>query len=85
LQRYFLNAPFPDISREREVACYTALPVICIQAKSIDVLKDVYELDLQRFVERCCQWPPHFRFQNMDNVATFLKWMKQKVCFEVIA
>jgi len=34
----------PVIPRELGVACYIALPVICVQTKSIDVLKDVYEL-----------------------------------------
>ena len=74
-----------DIPRELEVVCYTALPVACIQTKSIDVVKDVYELDLLRYVTWYCHWPEYFYRQNMVDMATFFKWMKLKVRFEVIA
>jgi hypothetical protein len=75
----------PDIPRELEVACHTALPVACVQTKSIDVLKDVYELDLLRYVSWYCQWADRLHPKNVDNTATFFKWMKLKVRFEVIA
>jgi hypothetical protein len=79
-----LSTPLPDTPRELEVACYAALPVACVQAKSIDALKDVYELDLLRYVSWYCQWADHLFPQHLDNVVTFFKWMKLKVRFAVI-
>ena len=73
-----------DIPTELEAACYTALPVACVQANLIDVL-DVYELDLQRYVSWYCQSADHLRTQNAENVTTFFGWMKLKVRFEVNA
>ena len=75
----------PDIPRELEVACYTALPVVCVQTKSMDVLKDIYELDLERYVSWYCQWTHHSNTEYAENVATFFKWMQLNVRFEVIA
>ena len=75
----------PDIPAELKVACYTALPVVFVQARSIDVLKDVYELDLQRYVSWYCQWADHFFPQHLDNVLKFFNWMKLKVRFGVNA
>ena len=75
-----------DIPRELEVACYIALPVVCIQTKSIDVLKDVYELDLLRYVSWYRQWDAaHFFPQGAENAVTFFRWMELKVRFEVNA
>jgi hypothetical protein len=58
-------------------ACYTALPMAFIQAESIDVLKDVYEFDLLRYLSR--SYP-----KSVDDVASFFKWMELKVRFEMI-
>jgi len=78
----------PDIPRELEVACYIALPVVCVQTKSMYVLKDVYELDLLRYMSRYCQWADHLHptkvdngvhLTNVENVVTFFKWMELKV------
>ena len=72
-----------DIPRALEVACYIALPVACIQVKSIDVLKDVYELDLLQYVSWYCQWANNLDTQNVENVVTFFRWMELKVRFNV--
>ena len=71
-----------DIPRELEVACYTALPVACIQAKSMDVLKDIYELDLQRYVSWHRQSASQFSDEDLENAVTFFRWMELKVRFE---
>ena len=70
-----------DIPRELEVACHTALPVVCVQTKSIEVLKNIYELDLLQYFQLAHDLHP----QYVESVATFLKWMQLKVRFEVIA
>lgn len=75
---------FPDISRELEVACYTALPVACVKAQSIDVL-DVYELDLLRYVTWYCQWVERLHPTNVENVVRFFRWMELKVHFHMNA
>jgi len=80
----FAEHTLPDITKELKVACYAALPVVCVQTKSIDVLKGVYELDLQRYVSWYCQWTPHYFPNNVENVVTFFRWMEPKVRFEVI-
>jgi hypothetical protein len=59
-----------------------ALPVACVQAKSIDVL-DVYRLDLLQYVMWYHQWRAHFLPQSMENAVTFFRWMKLKVRFEL--
>ncbi|KIM41271.1 hypothetical protein M413DRAFT_145558 [Hebeloma cylindrosporum] len=66
----------PVIPRELEIACYTALPVVCVRTKSVDVLKDIYEFDLLRYVS----WyrPRHLHPINVENNATFFNWMKLK-------
>jgi hypothetical protein len=74
-----------DIPKELEVACYTALPVACIQAKSIDILTDVYELDLLRYVSWCRQTDDFLDDPSVENAVTFFRWMEQKVRFEVNA
>ena len=74
-----------DTPRELEVACYAALPVVCVQTKSIDVLKAIYELDLARYVSWYCQLADHLHVQNVNNVVTFFRWMELKVRFNVIA
>ena len=73
-----------DIPRELEAACYVALPVACVQAKSIDLL-DVYELDLLRYVSWCSQSVEYFASQSVKDVVTFFRWMELKVRFEVNA
>jgi len=75
----------PDIPRELEGACYTALPVACVQANSIDVLKAVYELDLLRYLAWYCQWNFRNSDSNVENAPTFFRWMELKVRFEVNA
>ena len=74
-----------DIPKDLETACYTALPVACVQAKSIDVLKDLYELDLLRYVSWYCQRATHVYRYNVENLTTFFKWMERKVRLEVNA
>ena len=75
----------PDIPRELEGACYTALPVACVQAKSIDVL-DVYELDLLRYVSWYHRQPNNRYFsETVEDTVTFFRWMELKVRFEVNA
>ena len=74
-----------DIPRELEVACHTALPVVCVQTKSIEVLKNIYELDLLQYLSRYFQLAHDLHPQYVESVATFLKWMQLKVRFEVIA
>ena len=59
--------------------------MVCVQTKSIDILKDLYELDLLRYVSWHCQWADRLLSKNMHNMATFFKWMKLKVRFEVDA
>ena len=75
----------PDIPTKLEDACYTVLPVACVQAKSIDVL-DVYELDLLRYVS-WYRWrgDPRFLPLSVEDVVTFFRWMELKVRFEVNA
>jgi hypothetical protein len=75
----------PDIPKELEVACYTALPVACVQTESIDVLKGVYEFDLLRYVSWYGQWAGHLRPHNVEDAVTFFRWMELKVRFEVNA
>jgi len=75
----------PDIPRELEVACYAALPVAYIQANPIDVLKDVYEFDLLRYVSWYCQRAYYVSPQRVEDAVTFFRWMELKVRFKVNA
>ena len=74
-----------DIPREVEITCYTVLPVVCVQTKSVDVLQGVFELDLQRYVSWYRQWNYNFRAQNVTDAVTFFRWMELKVRLEVHA
>ena len=75
----------PDIPRELAIACHSALPVFCVQTKSIDVLKDIYELDLSRYLSLHRNPAKYFADRDVDNMITFFKWMEIKVRFEVIS
>ena len=67
----------PDIVQQLEFACYITLLVACVQTKSIDVLKDIYELDLKQYLS--CYWTHNSYSKHLENVATFFKWMQLKV------
>ena len=54
------------------------LPFQWFVSRRIDVLKDIYELDLLQYVSR------YYHHRHIVDVATFFKWMKLKVRFEVI-
>jgi len=48
----------------------------------MDILEDIYRLDLQQYVAWYCQ--RDFRLlpiKSVENVATFFNWMKLKVRF----
>ena len=75
----------PGIPEELEVACYEVLPAVCVQTESIDVLKDVYELDLLRYVSWYFQRAKNLTPYSVEDVVTFFRWMELKVRFEVNA
>jgi hypothetical protein len=71
-----------DIPTMLKDACYIALPLICLKGPMpMDVLEDICRLDLSRYVAWYRKWFLRLDPENVDNVATFFKWMKLKVRF----